>query len=130
MVREPRVPDEAAREILRRAAEIDRVNAESMSLETLRAAAREAGIAEASIEAALTEHAQQQSLEVRPTPTVPRRRVIAAVVAVVALLIGGFVFMRLVAPIETRTPAPTTAPTPAPTPPPPQATPRTITKRP
>lgn len=53
-----KVSDRAAREILRRASELDRREAESVDLETLRAAAREAGISEFALSAALREYDQ------------------------------------------------------------------------
>jgi hypothetical protein len=53
-----RVSDRVAREILRRASELDQTGAESVDLETLRAAAREAGISELAVSAALREYDQ------------------------------------------------------------------------
>lgn len=58
MMEEQRVGDRKAREILERAAEIDRASTETVSVETLRAAAREAGIAESSFDAALMEQSR------------------------------------------------------------------------
>jgi hypothetical protein len=55
------ISDERARQILQRAAEIDRAASEVVSLETLREAAREAGIAESSFDAALSEETVDRS---------------------------------------------------------------------
>jgi hypothetical protein len=51
-----KVSERAAREILRRASELDQRGSESVDLETLRAAAREAGISEFAVSAALREY--------------------------------------------------------------------------
>ena len=64
-------------------AEIDRVAAEATSIETLRAAAREAGIADASFEAALREYRESSELPARAPARVPRsRRLLHAVAGV------------------------------------------------
>jgi hypothetical protein len=82
-----KVSDARAKQILQRAAEIDR---DEMSVETLRAAAREAGITEAAFEAALTEEQQEQ----KAPATVSRRRVLLGAGAVVLALL--WVFLRRV----------------------------------
>ena len=63
MINERGISDEKAHAILRRAAEIDRGTAELISIETLRAAAHEAGIAETSFDAALREQSQEGTRE-------------------------------------------------------------------
>lgn len=98
------ISDDKAREILRRAAEIDRSAAEVMSIETLRAAAQEAGIAESSFEAALSEHTEGKALAERD---VGRRRILTRVLAgagaAMLLLIVVAMLMRL---FVSRVPAP------------------------
>jgi hypothetical protein len=90
MTNERGIPDAKAREILGRAAEIDRTASEVVSIETLRAAAHEAGIAPSSFEAALEEHSQQAVAGPRSAAR-PRRRLwlgaLAGVGAAVLLLL-------------------------------------------
>ena len=68
-----KVSERAAREILRRASELDQHGAESVDLETLRAAAREAGISEFAVSTALREYDQGAS---RDRATRARRRML------------------------------------------------------
>ena len=96
--------DKEARRILQRAAEIDRTAADVVSIDTLRAAAREAGIAESSFEAALREEAERSAPS--PTRRFTRRRLIAAGVALVFVLFG--MFMRRAVPPERAEARPTT----------------------
>ena len=63
------LPQSAARQLLERAGQID---AESTSIDTLRAAAREAGISEAAFDAALLE--MRGNVAPRSTANVPRSR--------------------------------------------------------
>lgn len=73
----------AARQLLERAGEID---ADSTSVDALRAAAREAGISEAAFEAALIELRSRRGEVVEPSSTRSRRkRYLLAAVAVVTL---------------------------------------------
>jgi hypothetical protein len=73
-----KISDRAAREILRRASELDRREAESVDLETLRAAAREAGISEFAVSAALREYDQGA---MRDRSASARRRMLIATFA-------------------------------------------------
>lgn len=97
MVGETVIPEEQAREILTRAAEIDRRAAEAIPVETLRAAAREAGIAAASFEAALGEHTRATA---RGRATLVRRHLLVGTLAGVGgaglLLVGLALLLRLV----------------------------------
>lgn len=64
-MKEPeRISEERARQILERAAELDRRQAELVSLDTLRDAATEAGISASSFEAAVREEA---AVRIRPS---------------------------------------------------------------
>lgn len=97
MTTEIGIPERKAQEILRRAAELDRRATESVSIETLRAAAREAGIAESSFAAALGElerdEAPDQARRTR------RRRLVGAFAGVGAagvLLLAFAMLARLV----------------------------------
>lgn len=108
MSEHPGLSDEKARQILGRAAELDRKAAESVSVETLRSAAQEAGISPASFEAALREE------ENRDIPassqTISRRKVLGAAAGVLVGVGLLFSFMRTVvveAPAE-QAPAPNT----------------------
>ena len=73
---EKRIPDEKARSILQRAAEIDRKAGDAISIDELRTAAREAGIAESSFDTALAELSDEQ-LRARAAST-GRRRLVTA----------------------------------------------------
>jgi hypothetical protein len=97
-----------ARDILARAAEID---AESVSVETLRAAAQEAGISEASFEAALLEHSQTKPAE---PALISRRKVMAG--AVTAVGIGLLALIAATVVIPSVKEAPAAAPPPQDTP--------------
>jgi hypothetical protein len=94
-----RISDVKAREILQRAAEIDRAASEAVSIDTLRAAAHEAGIAPSSFDAALAEHASG-AVPSRATPSLSPQpawlAVLAVVGGVVLALIGIAVVSRLV----------------------------------
>jgi hypothetical protein len=96
MTSDKKVTDEKARAILERAAEIDRRAGEVMSIETLRQAAREAGIAESSFAAALSEHEQGTS---REATTHSRRqtvvRAFAGIGGAMILLLGIAIISRL-----------------------------------
>lgn len=80
MTGDSKISSEKAREILTRAAEIDRHAADAVSIETLREAAREAGIAESSIAAALAEHAETEG---RGLAVQTRRRTLVRAFAVI-----------------------------------------------
>ena len=90
MVSQTVISDEQARVILERAAAIDRSAAERVSIETLRAAAREAGIAESSFDAALGECTREKA---RDHGGLARRRLLVGALAGAggsALLLLGF----------------------------------------
>ena len=94
MVENSGLTDETARAILTRAAEIDRLAADVTSIETLRAAAREAGIADSSFEAALREY---RDASLRPRPVEKRAsRSRHLLRAVAGLGSAGMVFFWLV----------------------------------
>src|SRR4051812_29839118 len=81
----------AARELLERAGQID---ADSTTIDTLRAAAREAGISEAAFDAALLE--MRGKLAFQPTTQPPRwrkRRVFAIVTAAFVMAAAVFVII-------------------------------------
>lgn len=99
-----------AREILARAAEID---AESVSVETLRAAAQEAGISQESFEAALREHA---TTEPAPPGLISRRKVMVGAFAAVGIGLAALIASMVVIPNVREAPAAS---------PPPQDTPLT-----
>ncbi len=83
----------AARQLLERAGEIDM---ESTSVDTLRAAAREAGISEAAFEAALTEMRGKNVSGPSPSgPRRSRRTFVRALVVGSALVIAGIASMML-----------------------------------
>lgn len=100
------VSDEKARQILGRAAEIDRKAGESISIETLRAAAHEAGISPSSFDAALAE--QDAAAVASPATTVSRRQVLGAAVGVLGGVLLLFGALRMVAikapPVEAAAP--------------------------
>ena len=81
----PHVSDETARQILQRAAEIDRAASDRVSIDTLRAAAAEAGITEAAFDAALGE--QSAAATVAPGLLTRRRMIAGAVVGIVAAVV-------------------------------------------
>ena len=81
----PHVSDQKARQILQRAAEIDRAASDRVSIDTLRAAAAEAGIAEASFNAALDE--QSTAATVAPGLLTRRRVIAGAVVGIAAAVL-------------------------------------------
>lgn len=56
----PKIPDHRVPDILARAAELDREQKETSSVEALRAVAQDAGISLSSLEAALEEHAKSE----------------------------------------------------------------------
>ena len=91
------ISDSQAREVLRRAAELDQRAADVIPVETLRAAAREAGIADSSFAAALGEHTRG---ELRELAARARRRRVASVFAGAGaagmLLLGAAILTRLV----------------------------------
>jgi hypothetical protein len=96
MIEQTGISDEKARAILQRAAEIDRRAADAISIETLRAAAQEAGIAESSFTAALSEHALGEERD--RTARSGRRLVVGAfagIGAVGVLLVGWALLTRL-----------------------------------
>ena len=78
----------AARELLERAGEID---SDTTSVDTLRVAAREAGISDAAFEAALVEMRGRIAVRTEPTPSPWRRRFILTIVAGAMLLFAGVV---------------------------------------
>jgi hypothetical protein len=77
----------AARRLLERAGEID---SDTTSLETLRAAAREAGISEAAFETALSEI---RSAPVQPAVPPSKRRLILTISAAAVLLLAAIPFV-------------------------------------
>src|SRR5262245_5179316 len=87
----------AARQLLERAGEID---SESTSIDTLRSAAREAGISEAAFEAALLEMREKKA---SPPPLAPsrslKRAVVAMAVGIASVLAVTMVFIPRVAPV-------------------------------
>jgi hypothetical protein len=90
------IPERQARAILERAAEIDRRAAEVVPVETLRAAAREAGIAESAFATALAEHSREGERE--RTVRARRRLLVGAFAGVGAagvLLVGLALLTRL-----------------------------------
>jgi hypothetical protein len=97
--------DDKAKKILQRAAEIDRVRSESVSVDTLREAAREAGIAESSFDAAVSE--VTTAAPVRKQRFLGERRL--AVAAAVLLFMGLFAMF-----IARATTAPNSTPGPLP----------------
>lgn len=106
-----RITDAQAREILARAAEIDRAQSQLTTVDALRAAAREAGIADSAFDEALLEI---QRVERQPTPTVaPPRRRRRLVVMLLALAVLFGIVMSRAAPVEQ--PAPVAPGQPAPT---------------
>ena len=81
----------AARQLLERAGEID---ADTTSVDALRAAAREAGISEAAFEAALVE--MRGRMATPPAPQLPKRRmavVTGIATAVLLMALGAFVLI-------------------------------------
>ena len=80
----------AARQLLERAGEID---ADSTSVDALRAAAREAGISEAAFEAALIEMRGRKVTGVQQPPKRSRTKTIVTAMVVAAMLIGASVFV-------------------------------------
>jgi hypothetical protein len=93
MTKDTGISDKQARELLRRAAEIDRAAADVVTIETLRAAAQEAGIAESSFEAALGEQSQEGA---RDRAALSRRRRLVGALAGVGtagLLLLGLAFL-------------------------------------
>lgn len=125
-----RITDTQAREILARAAEIDRAQSQLTTVDALRAAAREAGIADAAFDEALQEiqRVEQQPAAMAPAPRRQRRLVV--MLLALALLFG--LFMSRIAPEQradeavpaqtapaapaapVASPTPTPAPAPAP----------------
>ena len=98
MIEKTGIPDETAREILRRAAELDRRAADVVSIETLRAAAHEAGIADSSFEAALGELSQEAA---RDRSAHGRRRLLVGALAgtgATALLLIGLALLSRIFP--------------------------------
>jgi hypothetical protein len=91
-----RITDTQAREILARAAEIDRAQSQLTTVDALRAAAREAGIADSAFDEALQEiqRVDQQPAAVAPAPRRQRRLVV--MLLALALLFG--LFMSRIAP--------------------------------
>jgi hypothetical protein len=81
----------AARQLLERAGEID---ADSTSVDALRAAAREAGISEAAFEAALVEMRGRTATAIQPATVRSRRKrlIFAAIVAAV-IMVGSAVLV-------------------------------------
>jgi hypothetical protein len=73
----------AARELLERAGQID---SDSTSVDTLRAAAREAGISDAAFEAALVEMRRKMAIPAEPVLPRWRKRLVLTTVAVAMLL--------------------------------------------
>lgn len=85
MADDKRITDDDARKILARAAEIDRHQSQLSSIDSVRAAAEEAGISPSAFDAAVRELDETAS----PARAVTRRRVIVGAVAVaVGTLIG------------------------------------------
>lgn len=88
MADDKRINDDTARKILARAAEIDRHQSQLSSIDAVRAAAEEAGIAPSAFDAAVREFNETAT----PTPALTRRRVI---VGAVAVAVGTLVALRL-----------------------------------
>jgi hypothetical protein len=86
----------AARQLLERAGQID---SDSTSVDTLRAAAREAGISEAAFEAALVEMRRKSAADPKLQPSRFRRRLVMGIVAG-AMLLAGAVFYAIPRSVE------------------------------
>ena len=93
----PGYGDAEAKRIIQRAAEIDAERGQRLDAPSLREIAAEAGISPAAVDRALEEH---ESTIQAPVSWWRRHRVGLTVIAVVALLMMTFVFMRIVSPIR------------------------------
>lgn len=97
MADDKRITDDDARKILARAAEIDRHQSQLSSIDAVRAAAQEAGIAPSAFDAAVREFNETST----PVPLVSRRRVVVGAVAVAVGTLLGFRLFSQVVPKET-----------------------------
>src|SRR5688572_25080931 len=104
-----RLPENLAKQVLARAAELDATDRISLSIPDLRSAAVEAGISEHAVDQALSEVEAMQAApaEAAQEKSTPRfkRRFIAAV-AVIALLLALVGSMMIVVPNSVPAPAP------------------------
>ena len=125
-----RLPEDLAKQVLARAAELDASDRISLSIPDLRSAAVEAGISQHALDQALSEVEAMQAasaeaaLETKSTPKFKRRFITA--VAVIALLLAVVGSMMIVVPNGVPAPPPTediALPPPPPLPPVPPAPP-------
>lgn len=122
-----RLPEDLAKQVLARAAELDASDRISLSIPDLRSAAVEAGISQHALDQALSEVEAMQAAsaeaaqETKSTPKFKRRFI--AAVAVIALLLAFVGSMMIVVPNRVPTPPPpgdiALPPLPPPPPPPP-----------
>ena len=122
-----RLPEDLARQVLARAAELDASDRVSLSIPDLRSAAVEAGISQHALDQALSEVEAMQAAsaeaaqEIKSPPKFKRRFI--AAVAVIALLLAFVGSMMIVVPSRVPTPPPPSdialPPLPPPPPPPP-----------
>jgi|SRR5688572_7586750 len=106
MSNEARFPEDRAREILQRAAEIDRRETELTSVNELRNAATDAGISPTAFEAALRELGEVSTANA----PVSRRRVLLRAAGATAGLVGLYAFIRNLRPREVTAPSPVDTP--------------------
>ena len=105
-----RLPENLARQVLARAAELDATDRVSLSIPDLRSVAVEAGISEHALDQALSEVEAMQAApaeaaqETKSTPKFKRRFI--AAVAVIALLLAVAGSMMIVVPNSVPTPPP------------------------
>ena len=121
MTSDVRINDTQAREILARAAEIDRAQSQMTTVDSLRAAAREAGIADSAFDAALAEiqRVEQRDAMQRDTRGHRRSRALKRIAIGLAavVLFGAYFAARRAAPAPVADEAPVEIEAPAPPPP-------------
>ena len=92
----PKLPEQLARQVLARAAQLDEKERMSVSVDELRAAAVEAGISSTALDQALSEIAREQTasearaIAKREQPRTSRRWGLVAVILVLGLLMATF----------------------------------------